>query len=101
MIDSLMISPSTPLSHPTYTQYARLYAMGVIQSKKSLAQVDRLSVASFCRRRLAVVMVRNKMSETIREAATFIEQVRTHHRTCGTAQPLLCSGPAGAQVVCL
>jgi U3 small nucleolar ribonucleoprotein protein IMP3 len=48
--------------------------MGVITTKKSLAQLEKLSTASFCRRRLAVVMVRLKMSETLREAATFIEQ---------------------------
>ena len=50
--------------------------MGVITTKKSLVQLEKLSTASFCRRRLAVVMVRLKMSETLREAATFIEQVR-------------------------
>ena len=54
----------------------RLYAMGVIATKKSLVQLERLSTASFCRRRLSVVMVRLKMSETLREACTFIEQVR-------------------------
>lgn len=52
----------------------KLYNMGVIPTKKSLVQVEKLSVASFCRRRLAVVLVRSKMSETLREAATFIEQ---------------------------
>jgi hypothetical protein len=50
--------------------------MGVITTKKSLVQLEKLSTASFCRRRLAVVMVRLKMSETLREAATFIEQVQ-------------------------
>lgn len=48
--------------------------MGVISTKKSLAQTDKLSTASFCRRRLPVVMVRTKMAETLREACTFIEQ---------------------------
>lgn len=48
--------------------------MGVITTKKSLAQVDKLSTSSFCRRRLSVVMVRLRMSETLREAVTFIEQ---------------------------
>uniref|UniRef100_A0A061RGH8 U3 small nucleolar ribonucleoprotein protein IMP3 n=1 Tax=Tetraselmis sp. GSL018 TaxID=582737 RepID=A0A061RGH8_9CHLO len=52
----------------------KLYSMGVLPTKKSLAQVERLSVSSFCRRRLAVVMTRLKMSETLKEAATFIEQ---------------------------
>lgn len=42
--------------------------------KKSLVQCEKISTASFCRRRLAVVMVRLKMAETVREAATFIEQ---------------------------
>lgn len=52
----------------------RLYALGIITTKKSLIQLEKLTVSSFCRRRLAVVMVRIKMSETIREAVTFIEQ---------------------------
>lgn len=52
----------------------KLYDMGVISTKKSLVQLEKLSTASFCRRRLSVVMVRLKMSETLREAVTFIEQ---------------------------
>ncbi|KAL3143418.1 hypothetical protein ABBQ38_002242 [Trebouxia sp. C0009 RCD-2024] len=52
----------------------KLYALGIITTKKSLIQLEKLTVSSFCRRRLAVVMVRTKMSETIREAITFIEQ---------------------------
>ena len=52
----------------------KLYEMGVIPTKKSLVQLEQLSTAAFCRRRLAVVMVRNKMSETMREAVTFVEQ---------------------------
>jgi U3 small nucleolar ribonucleoprotein protein IMP3 len=38
--------------------------MGVIPTKKSLVQLEKLATAAFCRRRLAVVMVRLKMSET-------------------------------------
>lgn len=49
--------------------------MGVITTKKSLVQLEKLSTASFCRRRLSVVLVRLKMSETMKEACTFIEQV--------------------------
>jgi U3 small nucleolar ribonucleoprotein protein IMP3 len=56
--------------------HPRLYNMGVLPTKKSLVQCEKLSTASFCRRRLAVVMVRMKMAETLREACTFIEQVR-------------------------
>ncbi|KAL4857493.1 Glycosyltransferase family protein 64 protein C5 [Chlorella vulgaris] len=52
----------------------KLYNMGVITTKKSLVQLEKLSTASFCRRRLSVVMVRLKMAETLKEAVTFIEQ---------------------------
>ena len=48
--------------------------MGVISTKKSLVQLEKLSTASFFRRRLSVIMVRLKMSENVREAVTFIEQ---------------------------
>lgn len=37
--------------------WRRLYDMGVITTKKSLVQLEKLSTASFCRRRLSVVMV--------------------------------------------
>jgi U3 small nucleolar ribonucleoprotein protein IMP3 len=52
----------------------KLYLLSVVPTKKSLALCNKLSVSSFCRRRLAVVMVRLKMAETLREAVTFIEQ---------------------------
>ncbi|KAK9814448.1 hypothetical protein WJX72_006043 [[Myrmecia] bisecta] len=52
----------------------KLYNMGVVTTKKSLVQLEKLPVAAFCRRRLSVVMMRTKMAETLREACTFIEQ---------------------------
>ncbi|URD98024.1 U3 small nucleolar ribonucleoprotein [Musa troglodytarum] len=52
----------------------KLYNMGVISTKKSLAKCDKLSVSSFCRRRLATVLVYLKFSEHLREAVTYIEQ---------------------------
>jgi U3 small nucleolar ribonucleoprotein protein IMP3 len=52
----------------------RLHGMGIINSTSSLSAVEKLTVSSFCRRRLPVVMVRLKMSETLKEATTFIEQ---------------------------
>lgn len=51
--------------------------MGVISSKGSIAVLDKLTASSFCRRRFAVILVRLKMAESIKEAATFIEQGRT------------------------
>jgi len=61
--------PPTPPLNPT-----RLHDMGVLPTKKSLVQLDKLSTSAFCRRRVAVVMVRARMCETVREAATFVEQ---------------------------
>ncbi|CAI5965425.1 unnamed protein product [Closterium sp. NIES-64] len=52
----------------------KLYNMGVIPTTKSLNLCDKLSVSSFCRRRLAVVMVRLKMAEHMREAVSFVQQ---------------------------
>ena len=52
----------------------KLDQMGVLPRKRSLAQCERLSTASFCRRRLAVVMVRLRMAETVREACALVEQ---------------------------
>lgn len=53
-------------------------AMGLIDSAASLAKLEKLSASAFARRRLPVVMVRLRMSETLKEAVTFIEtgQVR-------------------------
>ncbi|CAN1181030.1 U3 small nucleolar ribonucleoprotein protein IMP3 [Linum perenne] len=52
----------------------KLYNMGVIPSRKSLALCDRLSVSSFCRRRLSTVLVQSKFAEHLKEAVTYIEQ---------------------------
>jgi U3 small nucleolar ribonucleoprotein protein IMP3 len=52
----------------------KLYDMGLIDSAASLLKADQISTAKLCRRRLPVIMVRLKMSETIPAAVTFIEQ---------------------------
>lgn len=39
----------------------KLYDMGILKSPSSLVDAEALTVSSFCRRRLAVVMVRVKM----------------------------------------
>ncbi|KAM0955414.1 hypothetical protein ACFX13_024170 [Malus domestica] len=52
----------------------KLYNIGVIPSKQSLALCERLSVSSLCRRRLATVLVRLKFAEHLKEAVTYIEQ---------------------------
>lgn len=48
--------------------------MGLIPTRQSLELCDSLTASSFCRRRLPVVMVRNKMAESIKDATKFIEQ---------------------------
>jgi len=52
----------------------KLYDLGLIPHKSSLSVCDKLSVSAFCRRRLPVVMVRNKMVENLKTAVTFVEQ---------------------------
>lgn len=52
----------------------KLYQIGVIPTKKNLGLVDKMTASSFCRRRLPVIMVRLKMSETIKHAVMLIEQ---------------------------
>lgn len=52
----------------------KLYNMGIVNSTGSLTTIENLTVSSFCRRRLPVVMVRLKMSQNLKEATKFIEQ---------------------------
>lgn len=52
----------------------KLYNMGVIPTKDSLVSCEKLSVSSFCRRRLSSVLVRLKFAEHLKEAVTYIEQ---------------------------
>ena len=52
----------------------KLYEMGLIKSRQGLKDCEKVNVASFCRRRLPVVMQRLKMAETIKEAVMYIEQ---------------------------
>lgn len=48
--------------------------MGIITSKSKFSDCNKVTVSAFCRRRLPVVMCRLKMSETVKEAVTYIEQ---------------------------
>mmetsp|Transcript_20229 Transcript_20229/g.20339 ORF Transcript_20229/g.20339 Transcript_20229/m.20339 type:complete len:184 (-) Transcript_20229:84-635(-) len=52
----------------------KIFNMGICDNTSSLSALEKVSVSSFCRRRLPVVMVRLKMSERLKEAVTFIEQ---------------------------
>ncbi|OJJ50511.1 hypothetical protein ASPZODRAFT_11376 [Penicilliopsis zonata CBS 506.65] len=57
----------------------KLWRMGILKQNREqgagLSRVEReVTVSAFCRRRLAVLMVRSGMVETIKAAVTFIEQ---------------------------
>lgn len=52
----------------------KTYELGLIKNKGSLLDLDQIGISKFCRRRLAVIMFRNKYCESIKEAITFIEQ---------------------------
>ncbi|KYN19076.1 U3 small nucleolar ribonucleoprotein [Trachymyrmex cornetzi] len=52
----------------------KLYLMGLISTKWDLSQTQKVTASCFCRRRLPVIMVRNKMSQTIPMATKLIEQ---------------------------
>ena len=51
----------------------KLYSLGMISQKK-LASTDKIAASTLCRRRLPVVLMRLKFAETMREAATLVEQ---------------------------
>jgi len=71
-----MLPASDPFRHKIESQLlSKLYDMGVLNIDTKLSDVEnKLTVAAFCRRRLAVAMLRLKMSQTLRAAVTFIEQ---------------------------
>jgi len=52
----------------------KLYNMGIIHDKKSLAKCGKITASAFCRRRIPVVLVRLNMAENLKEAVTFVEQ---------------------------
>ena len=53
---------------------AKLFYMGVVNSRQGLAACEKVNVAAFCRRRLPIIMQKLKMAETVKEAVMFIEQ---------------------------
>lgn len=52
----------------------KLHDMGILSTTKSLKKAEEISASGMCRRRLPVVMVRMKMAQTPRMAATLVEQ---------------------------
>ena len=53
----------------------KLYDMGVVSDPRGgLKACEGISASAFCRRRLPVVMVRQKMSENLKDAVAMVEQ---------------------------
>ncbi|KAL0276091.1 UNVERIFIED_CONTAM: hypothetical protein PYX00_003749 [Menopon gallinae] len=52
----------------------KLYGLGLIRTKWDLSHCDKVNASSFCKRRLPVIMVRNKMAENLKAATQFVEQ---------------------------
>ena len=70
-----LLNPDDPFRNKIIEQLLdKLYNVGLIPNKNTLSQLSRVSVSSLCRRRLAVIMHRLKMSQTLKEATVFIEQ---------------------------
>ncbi|KAE8232954.1 hypothetical protein CF326_g2012 [Tilletia indica] len=54
---------------------SKCYDMGLLDTGAKVSDLmDKLNVSAFCRRRLPVVMVRLKMSETVSQAVKWVEQ---------------------------
>lgn len=52
----------------------KLHTMGLIPTKESLEMASKVNASRFCRRRLPLVMLRNKMAQSLQAAVKFIEQ---------------------------
>jgi U3 small nucleolar ribonucleoprotein protein IMP3 len=76
---SLRLS-TLPASDPFRTKHesqllSKLYDMGLLDTGAKMSDImEKLNVSAFCRRRLPVVMVRLKMSETVGQAVKYVEQ---------------------------
>lgn len=70
-----LLQPDDPFRQRVASQILdKLYQCGLISSKNTLSQLAKVTVTSFCRRRLATMVVALKMSENLGEASTLIQQ---------------------------
>ena len=52
----------------------KLHKMGILATKLKMSDLEnKITVAAFCRRRIAVVMCKLRMAESVKDAITFIE----------------------------
>ncbi|KAG2182643.1 hypothetical protein INT44_005622 [Umbelopsis vinacea] len=70
-----LLDPRDPYrAHKEKALLDKLYSMAIITSTAKFSDCNKVTVSAFCRRRLPIVMCRLKMSETVKEAVTFVEQ---------------------------
>ena len=71
----MLLKPDDPYRiKKTKDLLERLYDLGLIKNKTSLKEIDEIGISKFCRRRLSVILFRNKYCESIKQAITYIEQ---------------------------
>ena len=71
----MLLKPDDPYRiKKTKDLLERLYDLGLIKNKTSLKEIDEIGISKFCRRRLSVILFRNKYCESIKEGITYIEQ---------------------------
>ena len=69
------LSPSDPFRQATSERLmATLYAKGLVRKTDTLALAEEVTVASFCRRRLPVVLVTLKMCESVKIATSLVKK---------------------------
>ncbi|XP_077298634.1 U3 small nucleolar ribonucleoprotein IMP3 isoform X2 [Arctopsyche grandis] len=69
------IDPKHPFRTESSAQLLeKLYVMGLITTRWDLSLADEVNATSFCRRRLPVIMFKNKMAESLKTATKLIEQ---------------------------
>lgn len=62
-----LLSAEDPFRHQMESQMlAKGYELGILNIGSKLSDIDKVGVANFCRRRLAVICVKNKLCETIK-----------------------------------
>jgi len=52
----------------------KLYDMGLVARPRSLVDADKVTVSAFCRRRLAVVLMRLKFVESLQQGQRYVAQ---------------------------
>lgn len=69
-----LLNPQDPFRTKMTDQLlGKLAEMGIITVDDSLSQAAKVSVSAFCRRRLAVILVKNKMAQSVKQASRYIQ----------------------------